>query len=181
MAFMTGGNVKLSEQLRDPIAGIASKRKASLESTLGRVQARSRAGQEATGRPMGEYTAQELGRAGDLSSRGVEDTLLGVIGGSSYKDVINQQEHERKMDLARRIGRAYNPKMGQEILQGIGLAGQVLPSVIGAGKSAYGYLTREPAAPPFGSWANPYGSSDLEAILGRMRGYDEYPNMLRAR
>jgi hypothetical protein len=163
MAFLTAGDIKLADPLKDPLSGVGAKRQMSLEEMLGRVSKRNRAGQIASGRPMGEYTGRELGFAGDISGRGIEDALYGSLGGASYKDVVNEQEHQRKLALARRIGKAMSPSVGQEILGGIGMAGQVAPALIGAGKSIRNYYS-----PKY----------DLSSSLGRVRSDDIYPEMM---
>lgn len=184
MAFMTAGDVKLADPLKETYSGIGAKRQASLEEMLGRVKSRNRASQIASGRPMGSYTAPTLDFAGTSAGRGVEDALYGSLGGASYKDVINDQEHQRKIALAKRIGSLMSPSLAQQILGGIGMAGQVAPALIGAGKSIYGSFQGS-QNPTVGSNLRLYGdtnslnpySQNLDSALGRrLRGFDYSPS-----
>jgi len=177
MAFLTAGDIGLVNPLKNPLSDIEGKRRASLETSLGRIEGRNRQGQVVSGRPMGEYTGEELGRSSTMANRGVEDMLYGVLGKGSYKDLLSEQEHQRQMALAKKVGRAYAPSLGQEIMSGVTLAGQIIPAVAGAGKSAYNYFNQAGEV-PLGSASNPY---NLESALSGIRGYDPYPNMMRMR
>ncbi|MCI0562723.1 MAG: hypothetical protein MN733_29940 [Nitrososphaera sp.] len=121
---LVAGGVKLLRDLKDPLTGISAKRRGSLESELGRLTGRARAGQIATGRPQGEFIGQELGRAGDLGSRRIDDALLGILGEGSLRDFRSEQDFQRNAALAEEIGAALAPSLLQQITSGLGGLGQ---------------------------------------------------------
>lgn len=159
MAFMTAGAIKLRDPLKDPLSGISQQRQSSLQDTLGRITANSRASQAASGRPMGEYAGYALGNANTLASRGIDDSLYGVIGNTSYKEDRADRDHLRKIELAKKLGKMNSPSTLQEIIGGIGSLGPLIP----AGQSLYRSMQRQPQIP---TWAmGGYGDDEWEGLI----------------
>lgn len=147
MALLASG-VNLANPLKDPLSKIGQKSQMTLQDILGRVRSANAEGQAVSGRPIGQYTGMELDRAGMMGGRNIEDSLYGVLGGASYQDARNAKRHQLNLDLARRIGGLNKPSTLQEVLGGIGQAGQLYT----AGKSIAGSFKspksgRNPMAP----------------------------------
>lgn len=169
------GDIKLTDALKDPLKKTAKVGQDRLSSALGRVNDRFAAGASASGRPVGEYAPAEIGRAGELASRGIDDRLLGVLGQGSYGDYKGQRDFDRQMALAEEIGGLLSPSLAQEIFSGIGSAAQL-------GGQAYG-LSKALGGRGGGGGNVPYGTSSnsFSYNMDQLRGYTEYPNMLRVR
>jgi hypothetical protein len=129
--LLTAGDVKLVDPLKDPLSGINKKSQGSLQSALGRIQAQSLASGRASGRGKSSYIPQELNRASTIGSRGIEDTLYGSLGSVSLKDTLAALEHQRNLALVNEIGDNMSPSLLQEILGGLGAAGQAGANVSG--------------------------------------------------
>ena len=136
---LVAGDIKLEQSLNDPLKAIASKGSKRLEDVLGRITSRFRSGQEASGRTAlpNDYFSQEIGATRGASERGLEDVLYGSLGQGSYKNLINQRDHLRKMALAKEVGRINQPSVLQEILRGVGQLGPALPGLMSGGKALY--------------------------------------------
>ena len=139
MALLTGGGINLADPLKDPLSKIGQKSQGTLQDILGRIQGQNAMGQAVSGRPMGQYTGMELGRAGTMAGRGVEDSLYGVLGQASLQDARNAKQHEMNLALARRVGGLNKPSTLQEVLGGLGSAAQLFT----AGKSIAGSFPKQ--------------------------------------
>lgn len=135
---LLAGDIQLTEALKDPLSSIGRKATSRLEDVMGRVRNRFSQGASVMGRPQGEYAGQEFSRAGTMAQRGLDDRLLGLLGEGSRKNKIADRDHQRKMALAKLTGGMNKPSTLEEIMGGIGLAGQTLPAFMGAGKSLAG-------------------------------------------
>lgn len=169
MAFMAG-DVKLIEGLKQPLGGYATAAKGSLQDALGRISSRSKQSQEASGRVTGEYTGQQLGQAGMMGERGIDDALGGVLGDASYTDALNQKKFEQDMMLAKRVGALNRPSTIMQVIQGLGGA-------VDTGfqaKGLYDALNKQPRSSgnvQYGISQNPFSTDDA---LSRISG--TYPN-----
>ena len=163
MAFMAG-DVKLIESLKQPLSGYATAAKGSLQDALGRITARSKEGQQATGRVQGNYGAEQIGQAGMMSERGIEDRLNSVLGNASYGDTLAQKKFEQDMALAKRIGKLNRPSTLTQVITGLG--GAVDTGV--QAKGLYDALNRPSSRAgnvQFGLSSNPY-QTNLDSIRG---------------
>lgn len=119
MAFLASG-VKLNDSLKAPVRAIGSRAKSGLEDALSRIQTRSTEGQVVSGRPQGGYAASEIGRAGEVSGRELEDSLYGALATGAYKDRISQKKFDQDMALAEEIGAINAPSAFDQVVGGIG-------------------------------------------------------------
>ena len=156
------GDVKLGKPLNQALAPIATRSQGRLQDVIGRVSARNRSGQVASGRPRGEYADFALGQAGDIASRGIDDSLLGVLGNTSYKDTLSQRDHLQQVALAKMLGSMAKPSSLQEIVGGVGMLGNIIPAASSLYKS---YKGRGTGPVPFGAASNPYGF-DMDELRG---------------
>jgi hypothetical protein len=116
---LVAGNVKLLEGLKKPLGAVADKAKGNLAEALGRVQLRSRVSQEVSGRPIGGYAEEEIGRANDMAGRGVDDALYGILGSGSFDDYRAEQDFQRQKALAERIGDMMSPSTFSQVVGGL--------------------------------------------------------------
>lgn len=116
MAFLDAGGVRLIDDLRMPLKRTNQKSQDLLRQALGRIGGR----QNASGAPRGEYFGQELQRAGNTASLGIEDDLLGALAGGSYEEAMQQKEHEASLALAQEIGDLSAPSTLEQVLAGLG-------------------------------------------------------------
>lgn len=159
MAFMTGSSVKLRDSLKDPLSAIGGASQGRLQDVLGRITAQGQAGQMASGRPTGQYMGQMMGQANTLASRGIDDSLYGVIGNASYGQDRADRDHIRQMALAKKLGGMMKPNAMSEILSGIGSLGKLIP----AGTSLYNAMGSQPQLP---TWAmGGYGSNEWDGLF----------------
>lgn len=124
---ITAADVGLVGDLEGPLKGAGAGATENLESALGRVRGRFRAGQARSGRGVGatgDYFDQTLNQAGTMGQRGIEDRLYGALGGASYQDVLGSREHERNMALANEIAAINSPTILEQIFGGAGTAGK---------------------------------------------------------
>lgn len=112
---LIASDVKLTNKLNPQLNAYADSAQNSLQASLGRRKANSQRGQLATGRVQGEYMGQELGRAANSASLGINDKLMALLGDTSYKDAVAEQEHQQQMALAKEIGERAKMNTGQEI------------------------------------------------------------------
>lgn len=149
MAFMSAGGIKLRDPLKQPLGAIGAQRQSSLQDALGGITERSRASQMASGRPQGQYTGQALGMANTLASRGIDDSLYGLIGEASYGEDRADRDHLRMVSLAKKYGNAMKPSTMQEILGGVGaIGGAIAPGLAN-------YRSYQNRALPQGGGSNP--------------------------
>lgn len=120
MAFTTAGDVALLDPLKDPLAAIKRKRQSALDAELGKISSQATESMRGRGVSRSDYIPQEISRAGGMASRGIEDTLLGALGGASYDELQKKQEHDRNLALAREIGSLSAPSLLEQILGGLG-------------------------------------------------------------
>ena len=167
MAFMAG-DVKLIDSLKQPLSGYATAAKGSLQDALGRITARSQAGQQASGRPQGEYAGQQFEQASMMGQRGIDDTLGGVLGNASYGEAIAAKKFDRDMALAKRIGALNKPSTLSQVFQGIGGAADA----VGQAKGLYDSLGTGGGSSSYGT-SGPSYSSKLR-LTNPMQGYRGY-------
>ena len=136
MALLASG-INLNDALKDPLSDIGRNSSGRLETALGRVKGRFNTGSMVSGRPQSQYFDEQIGNAETMGQRGIEDALYGVLGGSSYQQQIAERDHARKMALAKKLGSINSPSTLQEVLGGIGLAGQTLPAFMGGANALY--------------------------------------------
>lgn len=117
---ITASDISLLSELKAPISAINKKRQSSLTSRVGGVSDEARASMAGRGVAQSDYIPQEIGRASAMESRGIEDALLGALGGASYDEAKKQREHEQNLALAEEIGALSAPTLLQEILGGLG-------------------------------------------------------------
>lgn len=144
MALLASG-INLNDTLKDPLSAIGQGASGRLEGALGRIRTRFNAGASASGRHASPYFDETIGDAANLGERGIEDSLYGVLGGASYKNRLGERDHLRKMELAKRIGSMNSPSTLQEVLGGIGLAGQTIPAFIQGGNALASGLKKSPS------------------------------------
>jgi len=108
----------------DPMQDILTKRKASLQSALGRIGQRATTSAAASGRTAGEYAPRELETAGTMGERGISDALYGVLGAGSLKEAQAEKEHQASLALARAIGSKAAPNLAATLLSSLGGVGQ---------------------------------------------------------
>ena len=140
MAFLGAGDVKLLDNydlkssLKKTNKGVQDR----LQEALGRIGSRQAISSGAyAGRVRGEYAPQELQRAGQQESAGIEDQLTRLLSEGSYDEAVKQNEHEKDLALAREIGNLNKGSSAQELLAALGEAGQL-------GGTAYGmYRNRQ--------------------------------------
>lgn len=151
MAFMTAGDVKLADPLKELTSGYGKTAQGGLSDALGRITNQAKKSQIASGRVQGDYMGQALGRSNSLASQKINNTLGGVLGGVSLKDLQSQQEFERQMALAQEIGDLNSPSTLQEVLGGLGggadlaLQGKGLYDALGRGKGGGSYRGASPS------------------------------------
>lgn len=147
MPLMTAGSVKLLDPLKASFGAINTGGQKSLADALGTLGTQARTGQMASGRAMGGYTGQALGRANTMASQGIENTLGGTLGASSLQEMKAQQEHQRNLALARLVGEQNSPSTLMEVLGGLGNAAQ-------SGAALYGAYKNRPMVPPSYSYGS---------------------------
>lgn len=113
-------DIGLSDPLKDPLGKIAGQTQGNLSNALGRIKGQAATSSIASGRPVGQYQGEAIGRANTLASRGINDALGGTLGGASLKDKQNQIEFENNMALANEIGALNAPNLLQQVLGGVG-------------------------------------------------------------
>lgn len=150
---LLASDVKLADPLKAPLGQINAGGQKSLADALGTLDTGARTSAKASGRVMGGYTGQALGRANTAASRGIEDRVGGVLGGASLQDTQNEREFQANMALANELGGLMSPTMLQEILGGLGGAAQTggqfasLYNALGKGSGAKN-IPRVSIAPP---------------------------------
>lgn len=172
MGNLLASDVKLADTLKPVLGGYNKKAQGSLSDALGRATSQGVRSASASGRTMGDYTGQALGRANTQASQNIENSLAGSLGQTTLQDTIAQREHEKKMALAKEIGDMMSPSMAQEVLgglsQGVNLGTQAygLSQALGGGSGA---------SPSYGSSLNLYesGRNPFMPDLSRVRGYSE--------
>lgn len=159
---MTADKVKLLDPLKGQLGGYAKSGQNSLSDALGTLNNQATTSAQASGRVMGDYQGQALGRANTMASRGINDSVAGLLGGASLKDAQSQQEFEQKMALAREIGAMNSPTMLQEIIGGISgganVAGQGASLYQALGNRGGGGGSSSGSLPPNLSLYDPYSS-----------------------
>lgn len=126
-----GKDIKVLDTLKNPLSQISGQRRGALETELGRIGSRATASADASGRTRGSYIPAELGRASQMAGAGIDNTLLGVIGGASKKDAYSARDYMQNMQLAKMIGKLNKPSVLQEVLGGLG-------DIAGTGSQLYG-------------------------------------------
>lgn len=120
MAFLTGGDVKLTDQLKPILGSYNQNAQGSLSDALGRITNQAKTSARASGRVQGQYQPLALNRANSMASQGITNSLGSVLGGVSLKDIQNQKLFEQQMALANEIGDLNSPSTLQEVLAGLG-------------------------------------------------------------
>ena len=173
MGNLLASDVKLADQLKPVIGGYNKTAQTSLADALGRSTAQGKKSAVASGRSMGGYAGEAVGRASTKSSQGIENSLAGILGQTTLNDTIAQREHEKKMALAREIGDLMSPSAAEEVLgglsQGVNLASQ--------GTSLYQALGQgggSGASPSYGSSLNLYDQTNpFQTNLSKIRGAEK--------
>lgn len=149
MAFLTGSKVPLLEELRGPLRQIGAGRRNSLKSSIGGISERQAASSRASGRVLGEYAPAALSEAGTQAYGGIEDALLGALGGASLDEVQKRKEHEDNLALVQQIGDLNSPSTLEEVLMGLSggakAGGQAASLYQALGKGGGGGYSKNPA------------------------------------
>lgn len=152
-------DIGLIESLKGPLSGVNKKAQGRLTGALGRVSGQANENMRARGVMQSDYIPQEVSRAGTTASTGIEDTLLGALGGASYDEFGKQKEHEANLALAREIGALSAPTLLQQILGGLGGGA----NAAGQFGSLYSALNNRPSS---GSYQSPSYKSRLRLNNG---------------
>lgn len=122
MANLFAGDINLDPKLTDALGGVSTSAKGSLADQYGKLKTRFNSGGVVSGRPASDYNAERMGATQGLGEIGIDNSLEGVLGDTSYKDALSERDFQQSMDLAKRIGALNKPSLFQEIFSGLGSA-----------------------------------------------------------
>lgn len=158
----TAKDIKLLDPLKGYTEANRARGQGGLDAALSGITGQNAESMKARGVTHSDYIPAELTRAGGAASRGLEDTLLGQLGGGTYDEFKKEQEHQRNLDLVNEIGALSAPTLLQEILGGLsggaktGLQFSQLYSALKKPQDGLEYGNYSGPRPSYGSRLNLY-------------------------
>lgn len=122
MALMASG-VAIPDDLKAALGGYTKKAQGNIGGIYKNLGGNFASDQATLGHtPSGPGNSPDytLGEGEAASSRGANDALYSALGGTAYKDTLNQREYNQNTELANEVGALNRPSTLEEALTGLG-------------------------------------------------------------